>query len=85
MGSAWSRKQATIDASFNAAPRDVTTWDLQHVKILHGKFQVQKKRKKQLYNNVTCHLIEATFLVLWSTKYEHPWIPRPASAAILEV
>ncbi|CAM9233871.1 unnamed protein product [Sphacelaria rigidula] len=39
MGSAWSRKQATIDSAFEAAPRNVTAWDLQHVKLLHAKFR----------------------------------------------
>lgn len=41
MGSAWSRKQAAIDASFEAAPRDVNSWDLQHVNILHQNFRVR--------------------------------------------
>eukprot|EP00752_Nemacystus_decipiens_P005147 g4670.t1 len=40
MGSAWSRKQTTIDASFKAAPLNVKQgWDIQHVKILHDKFR----------------------------------------------
>lgn len=43
MGSAWSRKQAAIDASFEAAPRDVSSWDLQHVKILHQHFRVRMR------------------------------------------
>ena len=42
MGSAWSRKQAAIDASFQTAPRDVASWDLQHIKILHDKFRVSQ-------------------------------------------
>ncbi|CAN0355773.1 unnamed protein product [Ectocarpus sp. 8 AP-2014] len=39
MGSAWSRKQATIHSSFQAAPLAVASWDLQHVKILHDRFR----------------------------------------------
>lgn len=47
MGSAWSRKQATIDASFKAAPLNVASWDLQHVKILHDKFRVGNRHTRK--------------------------------------
>lgn len=55
MGSAWSRKQAAIDASFEAAPRDVNSWDLQHVKILHQNFSVRMR-----VNQTTVHTAQFT-------------------------
>lgn len=59
MGSAWSRKQATIDAAFEAAPRDVSSWDLQHVKILHKTFRVSYYMKQSMLLGVHRYITAA--------------------------
>jgi hypothetical protein len=42
MGSAYSRKQISIDQCFNGGPSSFRNWDLYHVKILHTQFRLRR-------------------------------------------
>jgi hypothetical protein len=42
MGSAYSRKQISIDQCFNGGPSSLRNWDLHHVKILHTQFRLRR-------------------------------------------